>query len=259
MRDVLKGVLKPSSSFGSPEHILESDDFARYKRQSSNSTQSSQSATPQHDKNLSKFYLATPDLLSSDTEFNSPDGMGLIPERMERNPSNDTIVPSRNSRPGSGSCEVATESTVESNGTVLGQSNMVSTGSQSRLFHPINTHPLDLAPLERDTPELQTVEMKGHIEKHKDVENEAGNSTSLGFSGRKREARETRKLPEPLPSASVAGVGRGSYDTNRNIPSSRQDRPDEHRIKPDQTKDSRRRDGSPIDRLADMFKNFTKF
>lgn len=254
MRDVLKGVLKPSNSFGSPEHILESDDFPRYKRQSSNSTQSSQSATPLHDKNTGKFYLATPDLLSSDTEFNSPDGVGLIPERMERNPSNDTIVPSRNSRPGSGGCDAANESTVQSDHTNLGRGSAASTGGQDRPLHPINMHPHDLAPVEMDMPELQTVDTKG---KHRDGESGMGKFMSLGFSDHKRESRETRKLPEPLPS--VAGAGRGGYDTNRNIPASRQDRPDEQRIKPDQTKDSRRRDGSPIDRLADMFKNFTKF
>lgn len=60
-------------------------------------------------------------------------------------------------------------------------------------------------------------------------------------------------------SGSMPRPGRSSYDANQNVPPSRQERSEEQRIKQEQVKESRRRDSSPIDRLADMFKNLTKF
>lgn len=63
----------------------------------SGSTQSSMAATPLYETPGGKFYVATPDLLSSDTDINSPDGGGgggVYPEEnpIDRNASSDTIV-----------------------------------------------------------------------------------------------------------------------------------------------------------------------
>lgn len=63
----------------------------------SGSTQSSMAATPLYETPGGKFYVATPDLLSSDTDINSPDGGGVggvYPEEnaIDRNTSSDTIV-----------------------------------------------------------------------------------------------------------------------------------------------------------------------
>lgn len=60
----------------------------------SGSAQSSMAATPLYETPGGKFYVATPDLLSSDTDINSPDG-GLCPTEEnpnDRNTSNDAIV-----------------------------------------------------------------------------------------------------------------------------------------------------------------------
>lgn len=59
-----------------------------------NSAQSSLAATPLYETATGKFFIATPDLLSSDTDINSPENGALFPEAIGigRNASNDTIV-----------------------------------------------------------------------------------------------------------------------------------------------------------------------
>lgn len=203
-----------------------------------------------HDKTHGKFFLATPDLYLSDTEINSPDG-GLIPERshLERNPSNDTIiVPSRHNRSVSG-CRTVTDPVSKFNhdGGNL--------AALDHRLHSLNSHSKDV--LSEKLKKLQ----EGRSE------NQPSHTTDNGLQSTS-ECRTLSDVDKPVSvgvqkleqsSGSVPRPGRSSYDANQNVPPSRQERSEEQRIKQEKMKESRRRDSSPIDRLADMFKNLTKF
>lgn len=105
MRDVLKGVLKPaclsdvetdSTCSGGIYGTWSASANGVLRRQlSGGSAQSSQSTTPVHGETKDlrgRYYINTPDLLSSDTDINSPESL-FPPVSIARNPSNDTIVP----------------------------------------------------------------------------------------------------------------------------------------------------------------------
>jgi len=90
VRDVLKGVLKPSDMYSNSE-VLTSQHF---RKQQMSSAQSSLAATPLYENATGKFFIATPDLLSSDTDINSPENGAHFPEAtaVGRNPGGEAIV-----------------------------------------------------------------------------------------------------------------------------------------------------------------------
>lgn len=171
---------------------------------------------------------------------------------MERNPSNDTIVPSRHSR--SGSIFVAAVEPASKSDHAEGD--VASTGPQ---LHSLNSHSRNV--LSERLMKLEAVEGASECGSAFSKDNGLHGVVECCASSDdadKPVSSGVQKLAAPSCSAAPR-PGQHSCDANRNFPLSRQERSDEQRIKQEQTKDSRRRDGSPIDRLADMFKNLTKF
>ena len=216
------------------------------------SAQSSQSVTPTYDgkdKIPGIFYLATPDLLSSDTDLNSPESLfpGSV-SAMERNPSNDTIVAATDRPNGNGNIETSRMKNGEAGASeTLGGCEAVTFGT---IFGTKSE--LEMKDLRDQKDNVLPAGMSsgedGAVRCIPDCQFERTSHCREYCSPAVLTADTSCNNNQSLPPAVLSDANLSSRVTMR---------PPSARVTSEPA--PRKRDESPINRLADMFRNFPKF